>query len=492
MLVGAQFVLLLLMFAGSAGSQPLADQAGAVEPIRYTLRFPDPASHHLDVEAVFPTGGAPDITLKMAVWTPYVIREYAQNIETLTTPLGAEKVRKNRWRVRTGGQPTVTVRYRLFAHSMNVQDAFVDNEFAILNGQPVYLTLAAGPERPHEVRLEVPPSWKDVVTVLPEVGPRHYRAASYEDLMDAPIVAGNAKMYSFDVDGIQHALVNIGGDRTQWDGPQSTADLARIVRAQRDVSGFFPYKRYLFLNVLSGKGGGMEHQECTMMMASPDATRRRETYVRWLSLASHELFHAWNVKRLRPREITPGEYEEEQYTRSLGIAEGFTSYYGSLSLRRAGVISEAEYFNELSRLVEGLQRSEGRRVQSLADSSFDTWIKFYKPNENSPNTTVSYYTKGAVVAFVLDARIQAASGGARTLDLVMREMLRRYPRERGYTLDDFAEVAGVDIKPYFFSTDELDYKEAAAWFGLKISPSGKVEPQGRNSHRDEWLAGKRQ
>jgi predicted metalloprotease with PDZ domain len=331
-----------------------------------------------------------------------------------------------------------------------------------------------------------------VVTSLPEIGPRHYRAASYEALVDAPIVAGNAKMYSFDVDGIQHALVNIGGDRTQWDGPQSMADLARIVRAQRDTAGFFPYKRYLFLNVLSGKGGGMEHQECTVMMTSPDATRRRETYVRWMGLASHELFHAWNVKSLRPREITPGEYEEEQYTRSLGIAEGFTSYYGVLSLRRAGVISEAEFFDELSKLVEGLQRSEGRRVQSLADSSFDTWIKFYRPNENSPRTTVSYYTKGAVVAFVLDARIQAASRGQRTLDKVMNEMLRRYPRERGYTLDDFAEVAGVDIKPYFFTTDELDYKEAAAWFGLKISSTGKVEPQGRNAHRDEWLSGKRQ
>lgn len=453
------------------------------------MRFPDPQSHHLEVEASFPTDGKPDVTVKMAVWTAYVVREYSQYVENLSSQAGVSKVRKNRWRINTGGQPRVTVIYRLFAHSMHVQDNYVDSDFALLNGQPTFLTLADGVKRPHEVKIALPGSWKMTVSPMRRTGENQYAAEDYEELVDSPIVAGNPTIHEFRVDGKLHRLVNVL-EKGHWDAQKSTGDLAKIVAAQRDVWRSLPCNEYTFFNVLSGKGGGMEHLCSTVMMASGNATHRRDSYLRWLDLASHEFFHVWNVKRLRPREITPGEYEEEQYTPSLGIAEGFTSYYAPLAMRRGGVISEDEYFNELSRVIEGLQHSEGRKVQSLADSSFDTWIKFYRPNEITQRTTISYYTKGAVVGFLLDARIRHQSNNQRSLDTVMREMLGRYPRERGYTITEFQEVAGVDLKPWFYSTAELDYREAEDWYGLKISPSGKAEPKGKNENRDRWLSGK--
>ncbi len=468
----------------------VAGSATAAEPVRYTLRFPDAASHHLEVEASYPAAGRAFVDLKMAVWTAYVIREYAQHVETLSAttedgrPTRAFKTRKNRWRVETLGQPRVTVRYRLWANSLHVQDNFVSADFALLNGQPTFLTLAEN-EAPHEVRVETPVGWAVVSPLARENAT--WRAADYEELVDAPMLLGRLRQSMATLaNGSRIHLVN-GMDSGEWNLSRSIDDLKQLAETQAAMWGGMPCTDYYFFNVLSGKGGGMEHRCSTVMMASATAMKTREPYVRWLDLASHEFFHLWNVKRLRPREIIPGEYEQEQYTPSLGVAEGFTSYYAPLSLRRARLISEPEFWGLLSRLTEGLQATEGRRIQTLAESSFDTWIKFYRPNENTPRTTVSYYTKGAVVAFLLDARLRKQSGGQRSLDDVMREALRRYPVERGYTLDEFADVAGVDLAPWFHSTRELDYREAAEWFGLRISADGRIAIEQPSANRDRWL-----
>ncbi len=456
-----------MIFAGSAKSQNV---------IRYTLRFPDAASHHVDVEATYPAGKNATIEVKMAVWTAYVIREYAQHVEVLHSRYGAQKTRKNRWRINTGGQPEVTIRYRLYAESMQVQDNYVSENFALLNGQPTFLTLADGSWR-HQVHIELPPSWKTVVTPLPGNASTGFVARDYEHLADSPIIAGNPAISEFRVDNKTHYLVNVG-QSADWQNSSIVRDLARIVEVQRNIWGSLPYDQYFFFNVLSGKGGGMEHANSTVMMTSPETPKTRPAYLAWLDLASHELFHVWNVKRLRPREFQPGEYESEQYTDALGIAEGFTSYYALVSLRRAGLLTETEYLDRLGRLIDSLQHTEGRKIQSLAEASFDTWIKFYRPNKNSDRSTVSYYTKGAVVALLLDARIRAATEGKRSLDDVMRMSLERYPPESGYTLEEFREVAsrvaGVplnsEFERWFKTTEELDYREAEAVFRWRIAP----------------------
>jgi predicted metalloprotease with PDZ domain len=462
---------------------PVVGNAQPLAPIEYTVRIPAPQTHYVEVEARVPTSGQPRLELMMAVWTQYVIREYAKNVEAVTAgtadgqPLAIEKSRKNRWRIETGGVPSVTVSYRVYCHVMSVQDDWVDGDFALLNGAPTFLTLAEHAARPHDVRLILPPAWKTSMTGMPAAsGPHHYRAPDYETLVDSPIVAGNPAIHEFEVERKPHYLVDIGEDGV-FDGARAAIGLTRIVREDARMWGGLPYDKYLFLNLLTGRGGGMEHSNSTALMSDRWGTRTPENYLRWLDLASHEFFHAWNVKRLRPAELLPGEYETEPYTKSLGISEGFTSYYGPLMVRRAGLSTDGELLASLSRMIRELQTTPGRSVQSLSMSSFDTWIKFYRPDENTVNTAISYYTKGAVAAFLLDARARAPTGGARSLDDVMRLALARNPVERGFTPADFraaaSAVAGTDLSPWFASvfdsTGELDYGEALHWFGLRFS-----------------------
>jgi predicted metalloprotease with PDZ domain len=473
------------------GAAVALGEAQPLAPIDYTVRIPAPQTHYVEVEARVPTAGQPQVELMMAVWTQYVIREYAKNVEAVTAraldgrPLTIEKWRKNRWRIDTGGADPVMVSYRVYCHVMSVQDNWVDDEFALLNGAPTFLTLVEHAARPHEVQLILPPAWKTSMTAMPAApgGPNRYDAPDYETLVDSPLVAGNPAVHEFAVKGKPHYLVDIGEDGV-FDGDRAAADLARIVREDARLWGGLPYEKYLFLNMLTGGGGGgMEHSNSTALMSDRWGKRGTGNRLGWLDLASHEFFHTWNVKRLRPAEILPGEYETEPYTKSLGVAEGFTSYYGPLMVRRAGLSTDAELLASLSRMIRELQTTPGRLVQSLSMSSFDTWIKFYRPDENSVNTAISYYTKGAVAAFLLDARVRAATGGDRSLDDVMRLALARNPVERGYTPEDFraaaSQVAGTDLNGWFAkvfdSTAELDYREALDWFGLRFAAESSVE-----------------
>ncbi|HTQ57990.1 MAG TPA: PDZ domain-containing protein [Bryobacteraceae bacterium] len=478
-----RIVAIVLILTGMAGAQ-------APAPIAYTVRIPVPQNHYAEVEARVPTSGQPSIELMMAIWTPYVIREYAKNVEAVTArtpagqPLEIAKVSKNRWRLETEGADPVVVSYRVYCHVMGVQDNWVDEEFALLNGQATFLTLTDHVPRPHDVQLVLPPDWKSSLTGMPPVpgSPHHYRAPDYETLVDSPIILGNPAVHEFDAEGKPHYLVDVGEDGI-FDGARAARDLARIVAQDSKMWGGLPYGKYLFLNILSGPGGGMEHSNSTAFMADRWSTRTPQSYLRWLGLASHEYFHTWNVKRLRPAELVPGEYEKEEYTTSLGIAEGFTSYYGPLIVHRAGLSTEDELLANLSRAIRELQTAPGRLVQSLSMSSFDTWIKFYHPDENSVNTSISYYTKGEVAAFLLDAHVRALTHGARTLDDVMRLAWARHPH--GYTTADFraaaSAVAGADLGAWFArvfdSTAELDYSEALTWFGLRFaesSPGGRA------------------
>jgi predicted metalloprotease with PDZ domain len=454
-------------------------------PILYTLRFPAPATHYVEVEAHVPTDGRAELDLILAVWTPgsYLVREYARHLERVEArasgggALRVEKTRKNRWRVACAGAETIVVTYRVYGREMTVRTNFICDEFALLNGAPTFLSIADTPRRPHEIRIEMPAGWHGSLTQLPPAGsaPHHYRAADYDALVDAPIVLGNPALYEFEVEGRPHVLANVG-DGEIWDGPRSARDLEAIVRQQVAFWGHAPYDRYIFLNLITEAWGGLEHLASTVLMTSRWKARTRNGYLEWLALASHEFFHVWNVKRLRPMALGPFEYDAENHTRSLWVAEGFTTYYGDLFVRRAGISTAREYLDHLSDQITDLQTSPGRLVQTLTDASFDAWIKHYRPDENSPNTAVSYYTKGGIVAFLLDVEIRVASGGARTLDDVMRKAFGKYAGEQGYTDDDFrallSEVAGADLSSWLShaldTTGELDYTPALQWLGLRF------------------------
>ena len=367
---------------------------------------------------------------------------------------------------------------------MSVRTNWVEAEFAMLNGAPTFITLADGGGRPHEIVIEPASGWRVSMTALPEAGGGHrYRAPDYDTLVDSPILIGNPAVYEFTVDDKRHYLVNIG-EAGVFDGARAVRDLEVLVREQRRLWGSLPYDRYLFLNVLTGvpgqiPGGGLEHKNSSLLIASRWATRARQSYLAWLELASHEFFHVWNIKRLRPVELGPFNYDDEVFTRSLWIAEGITDYYAELLVHRAGLSSQVEYIDALSNKIEELQTTPGRLVQPVDLASFDAWIKFYRPDENTPNASVSYYTKGAVIGFLLDARIRRASGGAKSLDDVLRAAYQRFSGGRGYTPDEFRSVAeqasGVNLGTFWANavegTAELNYEEALETLGLRFRPA---------------------
>jgi len=477
------------------------------EPIQHTLRFPETRNHYLEVESLVPTEGAPELELMMAVWTPgsYLVREYARNIETLTAaaasgPLQVRKTAKNRWRVETGGAASVVVGYRLYAREMSVRTNWVDGDQALLNGAATFLTRVDDLARPHEVRLELPAGWSESVTALPrhpDGEPHHYRAPDFDTLVDSPIMAGNPVVHDFEAGGVHHRLANLGG-APFWDEAASARDAQKIVEAAQALWGVVPYDDYVFLNAILERGGGLEHKGSTLMLTSRWRSRDPEGYRKWLSLVSHEFFHTWNVKRLRPAALGPFDYETENPTRSLWIAEGLTSYYGDLLLWRSGLLTRTQYLKELSGEIESLQTGPGRLVQPLEEASFDAWIKHYRPDENSRNSAVDYYGKGAVVGFLLDARIRRLTDGDRSLDDVMRAAWARYSGARGYTPEEFravvSEVAGADqsawLQRALDTTEELDYAEALAYYGLRFAdPDAKKK--GKDEDEDErpiaWL-----
>jgi predicted metalloprotease with PDZ domain len=470
----------------------------APEPIRYTLSFPAPHTHYVEVTATVPTGRRADVDLMMAVWTPgsYLVREYARNVETLSAigangrVLDVDKSKKNHWRVATGGAPTITLKYRVYCREMSVRTNWVESDFAQLNGAPTFITLADLSPRPHEVVINPAPGWKRTITALPAMsgGDHRYRAPDYDTLVDSPIVVGNPAVYDFEVDGKMHSLVDVG-EGGVFDGARAAKDLEAIVREDRRLWGQLPYDRYVFFNMITESSGGLEHKNSTVLMTNRWSTRTRRAYLAWLQLASHEYFHAWNVKRLRPAELGPFDYENENITRSLWIAEGFTDYYADLQVERAGLQTREEYLEDLANTIELLQTAPGRLVQSAEMASFDAWIKYYRPDENSNNSSVSYYTKGTVIAFLLDAKIRKATGGAKSLDDVMRAAYQKYAGPKGYTPEEFRavaeQIAGTNLKPFWASavesTAELDYSDALDTFGLRFraapAPSADRPPK---------------
>jgi len=461
--------------------------AQASDPIRYTLRFPAAHTHYMEVEAVYPTGGRPQVELFMAVWTPgsYLIREYQRHVENIAArgsggALSIEKSAKNRWRVQTGGAPAITVTYRVYGREMTVRNNWIEQGFAMLNGAPTFISLVGALARPHEVRLELPSQWKASATALmPVSGQAHtYRAEDFDTLVDSPIILGNPDLREFTVAGKRHVVV-FEGDTGLFDVDRATADTQKIVEAGGHVmGGRFDYPHYYALNMIVDTGGGLEHKNSFLVMAGRFTTRTRRAYLNYLGLVAHEHFHVWNIKRLRPIELGPFDYENENYTKALWIAEGFTDYYAGLLVKRPGISTRDEFFEELSGHIEAVQTTPGRLVTSADMSSFDSWIKQYRPDENTPNTTVNYYPKGAVIAFLLDARIRTATGGAKSLDDAMRLAYQRYSGARGYTMEQFyqamSDTAGVSLRDWFAqtaeTTEELDYTEALDWFGLRFRP----------------------
>jgi predicted metalloprotease with PDZ domain len=468
----------------------LPARAQQLEPIRYTLSFPAPHTHYVEVDASIPTDGELQVDLMMPVWTPgsYLIREYSRNVESLTAkdlasgaPLLADKTRKNRWRVAANHARVIALHYRVYCREISVRTNWIDDDFAQLNGAATYITRLDARDRPYEIKLQLPSGWARSLSGLASPAPNDFRSPDYDTLVDSPIFAGNPAVYEFTAGGKPHDLVDFG-EAGLWNGARAAQDLAKLAQKTIEFWGTVPYDRFYFFNVIGAPDNGLEHKNCVVLDTPRLSTRTEAGYHGWLRLVSHEFFHPWNVKRLRPIELGPFDYENEVYTKNLWFSEGFTDYYGDLQLRRAGLSTVDEYLQDLSGRIASLQSTPGRLVLSAEMASYDAWIKYYRANENSSNDSISYYVKGEVIGFLLDARIRRASEGAKTLDDFMRLMYRRYSGAKGFTSAELraaaAELVGASAKDDLLgwfkkaleTTEELDYREVLEWFGLDFRP----------------------
>lgn len=490
-----RFSVLFLLLAIALSAAP--------EPVRYTVCFPEARNHYASVEAVLPAEGRAELEVFLPVWIPgsYLVREYARHVDLVSataadgSPLPVEKIAKNRWRIAAGRQSSVHLRYRLYGREQNVRENWIEPDHAFFNGGSAFLSVAAYASRRHEVRFELPAGWQGVYTALDRsTDPAVFSAEDFDTLVDTPILAGSPQVDTFDLDGVPHSLITLGGDGV-WDNPAVARQLEKLARAQRDFWGALPTRKPVCMfNILNGGRNGIEHRQGFVLSVDRWLSRTPGGIDSWLSLASHEYFHLWNGKRLRPVELGPFDFEHEVYTRSLWAVEGITSYYQPLMLLRAGILSRDAALAALSGSIAGAQNNPGRHTHTLAEASFDAWIKAYRPDENTPNTTVSYYTQGAVAALLLDAEIRRASHGAKSLDDVMRAAFARHSGARGFTEAEFAALAsataGADLSGWFarviHGTGELDYQPMLDWYGLAFADSGSKPADPKDPPR-AWL-----
>jgi predicted metalloprotease with PDZ domain len=471
----------LLFLPPAAGAQRL-------DPIVYSLKFPAPETHLADVVATIPTGKAATVDLMIPVWSPgyYVREDYVLRLHRFVArsprgdSLNVEQPQPNRWRVTTGGAATITITYELECSRPSVTGNSVVADYAVINGAPTFVTLVEHASRTHEVHIELPAQWHQTATSLAGAGdgkPNDYAATSYDELVDSPIIIGNLRMHEFVVDGSTHYLADMGDIPATYNGDSAAAKLEKIARANDRFWGGLPFRKYVFLNVFRQGGGGLEHLNSTLLTSNPRT--ETGTSLRWLDYVAHEYFHAENVKRFRPVELGPFDYEQPPRTAGLWLAEGVTSYYGELLVSRSGVASIQDFLNTLSAAITAVQNRPGRLVQTLEQASLGIFGMGGSGIGGNASQTVSYYDKGQVVGWVLDARIQHASNGRKNLDDFMRLGMQRYGGARGYTPDNLvalaSELAGTDLTEFMRkalrSTEELDYTEALDWFGLRFAAS---------------------
>ena len=420
--------------------------------LRYRV---EPLSHRAHLFAVTLDIDRPARSQKLMlpVWIPgsYLVREFSQHLQHLSATQGGEalvvkQLDKHRWQVDNDGQRTLSLRWEVYAFDASVRTAFLDATRGFFNATSLCLMVAGREDEPHAIEIQpgdAPAGWQVATGLSPvkanEQGFGTYLAQNYDELADCPVEMGTFWSGEFSACGVPHRFV-VSGAGGWFDGQRLLDDTRRICEAQIRFwhgDGQPPYERYVFMLHASGEGyGGLEHRNSTALIAQrtdlpkisakdakPAALKATDGYTTLLGLISHEYFHTWNVKRLRPAEFKRYDYTRENHTELLWFFEGFTSYYDDLFLRRAGLIDDATYLQLVTKTINQVQQSPGQRVQSVAQASFDAWTRYYRVGENTPNATISYYTKGALVAMCLDLTLRAEGRGS--LDEVMRALWHR-------------------------------------------------------------------
>ena len=473
-------------------------------PINYLV---EPLALHAHLFRVTLTIARPAMTqhVSLPVWIPgsYLVREFAKNLQNLTASQGKKSLEpvqsdKSSWQIDCNPDQRLRISYVVFAHDNSVRTAWLDTERGFFNGTSVCLRVEGQEDAVHTLELKAPTEkhgfkrdWQVATGATPlKVNARgfgSYKFADYDALVDCPFELGTFWRGDFTVRGVKHQFV-VAGAAPTFDGTRLLADTRKICEAEmalwhgdaKTAMKKPPFKSYVFmLNAVDDGYGGLEHRNSTALICKRhDLPRVNEAkpsagYTTLLGLISHEYFHTWNVKRLRPRDFADYDYTQENYTELLWFFEGFTSYYDDLLLRRAGLIDDAQYLNLLCKTANQVLQTPGREIQSVAQASFDAWVKYYRPEPNTANATVSYYTKGALVALCLDLTLRRE--GRTTLDDVMRAL---WHRSAGGPMDEatlravLLELGGrpfdAELDAWVHSTAELPLEELLGAHGISV------------------------
>jgi predicted metalloprotease with PDZ domain len=509
--------LLILFSVGRLLSACAAPDTAPAPVIHYALAMPQPQTHYFEVTMHLQNVAGPTnltkngyIDLKMPVWTPgsYLIREYARHVEGFAATAGdkavrAEKIRKNTWRIYTTVDD-ITVRYKVYANDLTVRTSFVDSEHGYVTPASMFLFHDALKSQPLQLTVTPYKDWKTVTVALqpttnsqqptansggitPKNAPSpllasrsfSFDCANFDLLVDSPIEIGNQHIFNFTASGVPHRVAMFGIAESAYDQARLAADYKRVCETTASVIGEHPCTDYTFIvhHIPTG-GGGLEHLNSTVLETYRNPYLTDGTYKGFLTLVAHEYFHLWNVKRIRPVALGPFDYETENYTTMLWWAEGVTSFYEDYILRRAGFHTPDQYLRIVAGDINNIENQPGVRVQPVAESSFDAWIKGYRPDENSPNSTISYYSKGSVVGTLLNLAILSGSNGKRNLDDLLRLLYNDYykGKKRGFTDAEFqaaaSQIAGQDLTAFFQQTvntaDAIDYNAYFEPVGLRL------------------------
>lgn len=468
---------------------------GQKTDINYTLEMPQPQTHYfevtMDIEGIQSNPKITDksfVDVKLPVWTPgsYLVREYARHVEGFSasnggTTLNSKKINKNTWRVQTENKNKITVKYKVYAFELTVRTSFLDESHGYLNGASIFMYVPQLKASPSTVKIKPYEKWNEVSTGLPKISKNDfiYYAADYDILVDSPIEIGTHKVLSFNALNIPHKIAMFSVAPLQYDEEKVLTAYKKTVEAAASVVGEHPCKDYTFIiHHQPGIGGGLEHLNSTTCQTGLGAYTSDGAFKGFMSLIAHEYFHLWNVKRIRPIALGPFDYDNENYTTMLWVSEGFTSFYQDYILRRAEILTPEEYQGKFMSEINTIENQPGNKVQSVSESSWDAWIKYYRPNENSRNSTISYYDKGGVIGGMLNLLILNETDGKKNLDNVFKILWSEYYKKegRGFKDEEFKvvceQVAGKKLDDFFAKyingTDAIDYNTFFGYVGLKM------------------------
>lgn len=458
--------------------------------IGFEVSFTEPQAHYVEMEMNISGLSKDYVDVKMPVWAPgsYLVREFAKSVEGFSATAGGkalrfEKIRKNAWRVYHAKANDLKIKYRVYAFEVSVRTSFIDDTHAFLSSTGIFMYPDGMLNLPSSVTVHPYEGWKKVSTGLEPVAGKvfTYTAENFDILFDSPIEVGNQDVFDFMASGVKHTVAMYGGGN--YDKERLKVDMAKVIDQATAIYGENPNKHYTFIvhNFERG-GGGLEHLNSTVLGGSRNGYGTPEGYNSFLDLVAHEYHHLWNVKRMRPVALGPFDYDNENYTTNLWVAEGFTSYYENKLMLRAGFKTPEDFVSGLATALANVNNTPGSKVQSVAEASYDAWIKSYRPNENSGNATISYYSKGEIVGLIMDLEIAQASKGTKSLDDVMKAMyLDNKAKKRGYTDAEFKtmveRISGKNFDEfwdkYVNGTVPVEYDKYFKYAGITVKDENK-------------------